>query len=88
MVGQSYSLLRVEGRSSLDGIVSRQVVDHMECYVLSDLLGVVANGYGQCNCAKGEYPCSSETSKQSVCRNQLLSINPHLLERLVVNDVS
>ena len=33
------------------------------------------------------YPCSSESNKWRVNRNQSFPINPHLLERWVVEDV-
>ena len=35
-----------EGRPSQDGVVSGRAVDHKECYVLSDLLGVVSHHHG------------------------------------------
>ena len=43
--------------------------------------------YGQSNCTKGVYSCSSESNKWRISWNQLFSLNPHLLERRVVKDI-
>ena len=69
MVGWGYSLPRIEGRPSYDGVVSEQVVDHKERYILSDLLGIVAHSYSQNDDTKGEYPCPSKANEQSVSWN-------------------
>ena len=88
MVGRSYSLPRVEGRSSKDGIVGGQAVDNKECNILSDLLRIITNCYGQCDCVKGVYFCPSKPNEWGVGWDQPFSVNPHLLKCRVVEDVS
>ena len=55
VVGRSYGLPRVEGRSSEDGIIGGQAVDNKEFNILSDLLEVITNRYGQCDCTEGVF---------------------------------
>ena len=49
---------------------------------------IITNHYKQHDYAKGVYFCPSEPNEWSVGRNQPFSINPHLLEYRVVEDVS
>ena len=60
MIGRSHGLPRIEGRPTQYGIVSRQTVDNKECNILSNLLRVIIDRYGQCNCTEGVYFRSSK----------------------------
>ena len=88
MVGRSYDLPRVEGRSSEDGIIGRRVVDNKECNIFSDLLRIITNCNEQRDYAKGVYFSPSEPDEWGIGWDQPFSINPHLLERQVVKDVN
>ena len=88
VVGRSYGLPRVEGRSSEDGIIGGRAVDNKECNILSDLLGVITNRYGQRDCTEGVFFCPSEPNEWGIGRGQPFSVNPHLLECRIVKDVS
>ena len=75
VIGQSYSLSRVEGRSSEDGIVGRRVIDNKEYNILSDLLRIITNCYRQRDCVKGVYFCPSERNKWGIGWVQPFSVN-------------
>ena len=70
------------------GIVSRRTVDNKECNILSDLLKVITNCHGQCDRTEGVYFRSSEPNKWCVVWYESLSLNPHLLERWVVENIN
>ena len=71
-----------------DNIIGGQAVDNKEGNILSDLVGVITNRYGQHDYIKGVYFFPSEPNEWDVGRDQPFSINLHLLERRVVEDVS
>ena len=66
VVGRSYGLPRVEGRSSEDGIIGERAVNNKECNILSDLLKVIMNRYGQRDCVEGIYFYPSEANEWGV----------------------
>ena len=88
VVGQSHDLPRVEGRSSKDGSIVKRSVDHKECNVFSELLRIITNRNGQRDRTKGVYFSPSKPNESGVGRAQLFSVNPHLLECRVVEDIS
>ena len=87
MVGLCRCLPGIKSEPHEDGIVGGQAVNHKECYVPSDLLRIVACYYRYCDRVQGKHPYSSKPNEQSVRWDQSFSINPHLLERRVVQDV-
>ena len=70
------------------GIVSRRTVDNKECNILSDLLKVITNCHGQCDRTEGVYFRSSEPNERCIGRYEPFSLDPHLLERRVIKDIS
>ena len=70
------------------GIVSRRIVNNKECNILSDLLKVITNCHGQCDCTDGVYFHSSEPNEWCIGRYESFSLDPHLLERRVIKDIS
>ena len=88
VVGRSYGLPRVDGRSFEDGIIGGRAVDNKECNILSDFLGVITNRYGKRDYVEWVYFCPSEPNEWGVGRGHPFFVNPHLLECRVVKDVS
>ena len=76
VVGQSHDLPRVEGRSSEDGIIGRRVVDNKECNIFSDLLRIITNCNGKCDCTEGVYFSPFEPNEWGVGQDQLFSVHP------------
>ena len=70
------------------GIISRRTVDNKECNILSDLLRVITNCHGQCDCTDGVYFHSFEPNEWCIGRYESFSLDPHLLERRVIKDIS
>ena len=73
---------------SKDGIIGRRAVDNKECNIFSDLLRIITNHNGQYDCAEGVYFSPSKLDKWGVSLDQPFSINPHLLECRIVEDVN
>ena len=69
-------------------IISRRTVDNKECNILSDLLKVITNCHGQCDRTEGVYSHSSEPNERFIGRYELFSLDPHLLERRVIENIS
>ena len=69
-------------------IVSRRTVDNKECNILSDLLKVITNCHGQCDRTEGVYFHSSIPNERCISRYEPFSLDPHLLERRVIKDIS
>ena len=88
VVGRSYGLPRVKGRTAQDGIVGRRIVNNQYRDIPSDLLRVITDRHKQSNYTKVVYFCPSESNEQCVGWNQPFSLNPHLLECRVVEDIS
>ena len=88
VVSWCYSLPRVKGRPTQDGVVSKQTIDNQEQDIFGDLLRVITNCYNQSNRAKVVYTRSSESNERCGGWNQPFSLNPHLLERQVIEDIN
>ena len=70
------------------GIISRRTVDDKECNILSNLLRVITNRHGQCDRTERVYFRSSEPNEWRISRYKLFSLDPHLLERQIIEDIS
>ena len=88
VVSGRYSLSRVKGRLTQDGVVSGQIINNQERDIFHDLLRVITNRHKQSNHAKGVYAHSSKSNERCVGWNRPFSLNPHLLECQVIEDIS
>ena len=69
VVGRSYGLPRVEGRSFEDGIIHGQAVDDKEHNVFSDFPRIITNRNGQRDYTEGVFFSYSESDKGGVGRD-------------------
>ena len=88
VVSWSYRLSWFRGRTAQNGVVSRRTVNNQEWDIFGNLLKAIIDCHGQSDRTKGIYSCSSESKERCVGWNQLFSLNPHLIERQVVKDIS
>ena len=57
-------------------------------YILSNLLRVITIRHGQCDRIEGVYSRSSKPDERCIGRYELFSLDPHLLECWVIEDIN